>query len=222
LSHLAEFLWVTSTLASSLQSALRYSSLVRRSAMALVLPEDAHVAVLPALPSPAGSRFSQRWNALSELWQAMLLEEQWYYAHERQRHGPVSRQQLQDLAAAGRLASTDMVLRAGTAKWLAAAAVPGLFSMNDQKTSAFPESAEPQAVATASYDSPAAAPRSDEVTRSGADAESLSFGLSCGVRATASRKRKPTQPGRPRLVTVQVNAQPARDRPGRPGSRKGP
>jgi Fe-S oxidoreductase len=52
----------------------------------------------------------------------------WYYARNRQRVGPVSSAQRKALAAAGTLAPTDMVLRAGTQKWVHAAKVKGLFA----------------------------------------------------------------------------------------------
>jgi len=52
----------------------------------------------------------------------------WYFARHRQKLGPVPLTHLQALAADGRLQPADMVLRAGTRQWLAAATVPGLFT----------------------------------------------------------------------------------------------
>src|SRR5262249_30504873 len=44
-----------------------------------------------------------------------------------QKHGPVSWGQLQQLAAVGQLAPADMLLQQGTAKWVAATSITGLF-----------------------------------------------------------------------------------------------
>ncbi len=51
----------------------------------------------------------------------------WYYAHNNQAVGPLSSAQLKALADSGALAPTDLVLRAGSQKWVAARAVKGLF-----------------------------------------------------------------------------------------------
>ena len=52
---------------------------------------------------------------------------EWYYAHDKQRHGPVSWEQLQQLAAKGDLQPTDMLWQKGTLKWQAAGCFPRLF-----------------------------------------------------------------------------------------------
>jgi WD40 repeat protein/serine/threonine protein kinase/tetratricopeptide (TPR) repeat protein len=52
----------------------------------------------------------------------------WYYARDRRRVGPVSLQQLRELAAAGELWPEDMLLPEGARQWIAADSVPGLFS----------------------------------------------------------------------------------------------
>lgn len=51
---------------------------------------------------------------------------QWLYAKNRQKVGPVPLQELQRLLGSGQLLPSDMVLQAGTQKWGAASAVPGL------------------------------------------------------------------------------------------------
>src|SRR5262249_4942679 len=51
----------------------------------------------------------------------------WYYAQGKQRCGPVSAAQLRALVSAGTIVPTDMLLRAGTQKWVAAGKVKGLF-----------------------------------------------------------------------------------------------
>ncbi len=55
-----------------------------------------------------------------------MATDAWYYAHNRQRIGPVSFAQMRELAASGRLQPTDMVLREGTRQWVPAGAVEGL------------------------------------------------------------------------------------------------
>jgi NAD-dependent dihydropyrimidine dehydrogenase PreA subunit len=51
----------------------------------------------------------------------------WYYARDNQAVGPLSSAQLKELADSGGLGPTDLVLRAGSRKWVAAGAVKGLF-----------------------------------------------------------------------------------------------
>ncbi len=63
--------------------------------------------------------------------------EQWFYARDKQRVGPMSFQQMQHLAATGQLMPSDMVHRDGLAKWVAAGSLPGLFPVT---TSAGPSS----------------------------------------------------------------------------------
>jgi len=54
-------------------------------------------------------------------------EPHWFYAQNKQKLGPVPWSQLRQLAAAGKLAPTDMLLPAGGGKWAAAATIAGLF-----------------------------------------------------------------------------------------------
>jgi len=56
------------------------------------------------------------------------METQWYYAQQGQRLGPVSSEQLKELAAAGRLQPSDLVWKEGMAQWAAADRIEGLFS----------------------------------------------------------------------------------------------
>jgi hypothetical protein len=51
----------------------------------------------------------------------------WYYARDNQAVGPLSSAQLKELVDSGGLGPTDLVLRAGSQKWVAASAVKGLF-----------------------------------------------------------------------------------------------
>ena len=52
---------------------------------------------------------------------------QWYYTQQGQRLGPVSEEQLKQLAAAAQLKPTDMVWKHGMANWIHASQVKGLF-----------------------------------------------------------------------------------------------
>jgi len=51
----------------------------------------------------------------------------WYYAKGQTRLGPVSGQQLKELAGSGQLQPGDLVWQAGMPQWAPAANVPGLF-----------------------------------------------------------------------------------------------
>ena len=44
----------------------------------------------------------------------------WFFARDNKKVGPVSAAQMKNLVAAGKLVPTDMVLRAGSQKWIAA------------------------------------------------------------------------------------------------------
>jgi hypothetical protein len=56
------------------------------------------------------------------------MSNNWYYAKDRQRCGPFTFGQFQQLAAAGLLTPTDMVWNEGASYWVSANEVPGLFS----------------------------------------------------------------------------------------------
>jgi hypothetical protein len=58
----------------------------------------------------------------------------WYYAQNKKKQGPVTRTQLQRLAASGQLGPSDMVLQEGTSKWLAAGLIPELFAGSQPAT----------------------------------------------------------------------------------------
>ena len=55
------------------------------------------------------------------------MTDQWYYAHQGQRAGPVSPEQLRQAAATGQLLKTDQVWKKGMAGWASAEKVKGLF-----------------------------------------------------------------------------------------------
>lgn len=54
---------------------------------------------------------------------------EWYYAEGKEKVGPVTEAQLQELARSGGLARTDVVWKEGMAKWTEAGTVPGLFAV---------------------------------------------------------------------------------------------
>ena len=58
----------------------------------------------------------------------------WYYGDGEQRHGPVSVEELRELAASGRLHQDSLVWKQGMADWIVAADVKGLFPAADAAT----------------------------------------------------------------------------------------
>jgi hypothetical protein len=52
---------------------------------------------------------------------------EWYYVRDKRKQGPVSLQELRQLAGDGKLSAADMVLKDGTQKWLTAGALPEVF-----------------------------------------------------------------------------------------------
>ncbi len=55
------------------------------------------------------------------------MADQWYYAHQGQQSGPVSTEQLKQLAASGQIQSSDLLWKQGMAAWSPANTVEGLF-----------------------------------------------------------------------------------------------
>jgi hypothetical protein len=53
---------------------------------------------------------------------------EWYYTEQGQRRGPVTWQQLQQLAQSGKLRPVDLVWKAGMAQWSPASSQPSLFN----------------------------------------------------------------------------------------------
>jgi len=56
------------------------------------------------------------------------MADQWYYAHQGQQSGPVSTEQLKQLAASGQIQPSDLVWKQGMAAWAAASTVEGVLS----------------------------------------------------------------------------------------------
>jgi hypothetical protein len=56
------------------------------------------------------------------------MADQWYVAREKQKFGPYSTEQLKQFAAQGQVVPTDMLLKEGEGKWVAASTVDGLFA----------------------------------------------------------------------------------------------
>lgn len=55
------------------------------------------------------------------------MAEQWYYTRNKQQQGPVSPEQLRQLAGAGQIGPSDMVWKDGMEKWMPANQIAGLF-----------------------------------------------------------------------------------------------
>jgi hypothetical protein len=56
------------------------------------------------------------------------MAEQWYYTENGQQQGPVSEEQLKELASSGRLKPSEMVWKQGMAQWTKVGQVPGLLA----------------------------------------------------------------------------------------------
>jgi hypothetical protein len=56
------------------------------------------------------------------------MAEQWYYTRQGQRFGPLSTEQMRQLAVAGQLQQSDLVWTEGMAEWTAAGRFPQLFT----------------------------------------------------------------------------------------------
>ncbi len=59
--------------------------------------------------------------------------DQWFYVQAKKKYGPVTFQQLKELAGSGKLLVNDMVLKAGQSKWQNAGDVSGLFPLSPVK-----------------------------------------------------------------------------------------
>ncbi len=62
----------------------------------------------------------------------------WYYAEQGQQRGPVAFEELQALAASGRLRPSDLVWREGLPEWVPASTQPGLFAAPPQSPAPLP------------------------------------------------------------------------------------
>jgi hypothetical protein len=59
------------------------------------------------------------------------MPDQWYYTENGEQRGPVSEEQLKELAASGRLKPTETVWKQGLAQWTKASQMPGLLATSD-------------------------------------------------------------------------------------------
>lgn len=72
------------------------------------------------------------------------MADRWFYARDGRRVGPITEEQLRQLAATGVLQPIDMVLNQGGLEWVSAAAIPGLtFTTPHQTAASVPLSSEP-------------------------------------------------------------------------------
>lgn len=74
----------------------------------------------------------------------------WYYSRDKQKLGPVSFDELRELARAGQIGPSDMVLEVGQAKWTPAGSVAGLFTPASSAETAIPDAASRASEAPAS------------------------------------------------------------------------
>jgi TM2 domain-containing membrane protein YozV len=56
------------------------------------------------------------------------MASEWYYSHDGERHGPISTDQLKDLAAAGKLGPGDLVWKEGMDNWVPAGKLKNLLT----------------------------------------------------------------------------------------------
>jgi hypothetical protein len=66
------------------------------------------------------------------------MADEWYYTEQGQQRGPISRAELQQLAATRRLRPTDLVWNEGLANWIPAGAADGLFAAAPARAPAWP------------------------------------------------------------------------------------
>jgi uncharacterized protein (TIGR03067 family) len=69
------------------------------------------------------------------------MAESWHVAKGKTKLGPFSREQMKQLAGAGELLPSDMVLPAGSGKWVAASTVDGVFGAPEKRPTAHPHRA---------------------------------------------------------------------------------
>ncbi|HQE28034.1 MAG TPA: AIM24 family protein, partial [Phycisphaerae bacterium] len=86
---------------------------------------------------------------------------EWYYAKGNQQLGPVTTQELQAMAADGRLSPEDLVWKEGLADWTPAGRVQGLFRKNASRALA---AAPPPSIGQLGRARPVGAPRCHEIT----------------------------------------------------------
>ena len=72
---------------------------------------------------------------------------EWFYTQGQQRLGPVSREQLRELASNGGIRPADLVWTVGMSQWAAASSVPGLLDGNGSAPTT-PTASAPSAAAT--------------------------------------------------------------------------
>jgi len=85
-----------------------------------------------------------------------MSEQSWYYHHDGAQNGPVSFEELQELAASGTLGIEDLVWQQGMAGWAAAGTIENLFpaspGLDDTGVTAAPDEAAAEAVQDSSVE----------------------------------------------------------------------
>ena len=61
------------------------------------------------------------------------MADQWYYKQNNEQHGPVSTEQLKQLASRGQIQPTDLICKQGTDQWIPAGRVKGLLPASSSK-----------------------------------------------------------------------------------------
>jgi hypothetical protein len=92
------------------------------------------------------------------------VTDQWYYAQQGQRLGPVSPSELKQLATSGRLQPSYLVWKKGMAQWVAAGQIKGLFTAVQAPTSPPPLPVAPSLPAAQSTNPPKPPPATEEST----------------------------------------------------------
>ena len=124
------------------------------------------------------------------------MADQWYYTENRERRGPVSQEQLKQLATSGKLKSTDKVWKKGMAAWMPASEHDWLFPPSPADADA-PSPLTPD-------DSPPTLPKRDTSQRITAKAKEMAALLASKGKAAAQLVAK--QAERTKLVNLTLPA----------------
>lgn len=73
------------------------------------------------------------------------MAQNWYYAEGKQKLGPINANELRELAAAGRVQPTTMVLKEGAQRWVQADSIQGLFAPSPSSDGPAPPTTHHQA-----------------------------------------------------------------------------
>lgn len=114
---------------------------------------------------------------------------QWHYSKGGERHGPVSSEQLKQLAASGQIQPTDLVWRDGMAEWQKASAVKGLFPSQTSSPAEPPPIPKNEPHHVANPVSPTAVPAAGESEKRGLLGTLSSLGRAAQTAAVVAAKK---------------------------------